>query len=489
MATLIAARDWADTPLGVATSWPQSLKTITSVVINSPLAMVVLWGPSLIQIYNAAYAEICGDRHPAALGQATRDCWPEVWDFNAPIYQAVHRGEVRSFERQLLRIERSRRLQDAWFDLTYSPVHDETERVGGVLVTVVESTHHVLLARMMKADIAEGERFRSLLVDAPGFVAVMKGCDHIFEFANRSYMRLVGDRPVVGRSVREVFPELLEGQIFFDLLDAVYGSGESRVGKGVPLRLKDPLNGAVMESFVDFIYAPMFGLEGEIVGVFVQGSDATDRMLAEERQTLFNNELNHRVKNTLATVLSMAMLARKSATSIEAFTQSFTDRVGAMAQTHDLLTAKRWAPVQVRDLLQLELAPYMSDTTQVELLCQSIVVAPDAAVSLSLIVHELLTNAAKYGALATPDGRLRVECRYNNAGAVLIWRETLAHILPVAGAAGFGTRLIKQLAKGLGGHSEIELTPKGQHATINFGLSPTTPESSDARTGWALSEG
>jgi hypothetical protein len=84
MNALIAEHAWDRTSLGSKTLWPQSLTSIVDLVTASPLATIVLWGPELIQIYNDGYAVICGPRHPAALGQATRDCWPEVWAFNEP---------------------------------------------------------------------------------------------------------------------------------------------------------------------------------------------------------------------------------------------------------------------------------------------------------------------------------------------------------------------------------------------------------------------
>lgn len=106
MSAFMRAHDWSETPLGSLARWPQSLKTAVDLVLASPLAMIVLWGPELIQIYNDSYAVIAGAKHPRALGQPTRECWPEVWGFNAPIYAAVLRGEARSFAGQKLTIER-----------------------------------------------------------------------------------------------------------------------------------------------------------------------------------------------------------------------------------------------------------------------------------------------------------------------------------------------------------------------------------------------
>lgn len=129
--------------------------------------MVVLWGPDLVQIYNDGYAVVTGARHPRALGQSTRECWPEVWHFNAPVYAAVMAGEARSFPGQMLVVERNGVPEDAWFDLTYSPLRDETGEVAGVLVTVIETTDRTLADRRMAAQV---ERQRHLFDQAPGFI-------------------------------------------------------------------------------------------------------------------------------------------------------------------------------------------------------------------------------------------------------------------------------------------------------------------------------
>jgi two-component sensor histidine kinase len=88
----------------------------------------------------------------------------------------------------------------------------------------------------------------------------------------------------------------------------------------------------------------------------------------------------------------------------------------------------------------------------------------------SLITHELLTNAAKYGALSSPEGRLLINCQREASGAVLTWRETVDHVLPTAGGGGFGSRLITRLALGLGGGGDIEILPSGLAAVIRFAL-------------------
>lgn len=93
-ARLVRRIDWVNTPLGQPEDWPQSLRATVDMLLTCDFPMVALWGPELAQVYNDGYAGIMGDKHPAGMGQPTRECWPEVWRFNEPIYQKVRAGET-----------------------------------------------------------------------------------------------------------------------------------------------------------------------------------------------------------------------------------------------------------------------------------------------------------------------------------------------------------------------------------------------------------
>ena len=164
MAVRMRATDWAKTPLGPAEGWPQSLRTAVGIVLASAFPMIVLWGDDLVQLYNDGYRDLMGVKHPAGLGQPTRACWPEVWDFNAPIYAGVcGRGETFQFDDQLLVIARHGAQEEAYFTLSYSPILNESDEVGGVLVTVLETTERVMAARRLTAQNAErAEQARQL---------------------------------------------------------------------------------------------------------------------------------------------------------------------------------------------------------------------------------------------------------------------------------------------------------------------------------------
>lgn len=143
MRALLRAKDWSETPLGPREGWPQSLRTVVELALASPLPMLVLWGPELVQIYNDAYAPIVAAMHPAALGRPFRACGPAARHPGAAVLEAALRGEARSAEARKRTILRHGAFEDAWFDLTCSPLRDEAGAVAGVLVTAVEATARV----------------------------------------------------------------------------------------------------------------------------------------------------------------------------------------------------------------------------------------------------------------------------------------------------------------------------------------------------------
>jgi hypothetical protein len=277
LAALTARYPWQDGPLGPLAEWPQSLRSVVGLVLEAPLAMIVLWGPDLIQIYNDAYAVICGPRHPTALGQPTRLCWPEVWAFNEPIYDAVRRGETRSFTRQLLAIARHGDLEDAWFDLTYSPVRDEAGAVAGVMVTVVEVTAQVLTERRLDTHVA---RQRKLFDQAPGFICILAGPDHVYEFVNRAYERIVLRTDLIGRTIRDALPDI-SGQGFYELLDTVYATGQRFNAEHVPITFQVEPGQPPEVRYVDFVYEPVLDEDGQVTGIFTLGYDVTEAHLAK----------------------------------------------------------------------------------------------------------------------------------------------------------------------------------------------------------------
>ncbi|HEY8565436.1 MAG TPA: PAS domain S-box protein [Beijerinckiaceae bacterium] len=148
---LIASRDWAATPLGPLTDWPQSLLTTVGLVLRSPVPMVLLWGEDGVMLYNDAYSAFAGGRHPELLGSKVREGWPEVADFNDHVMRVGLSGGTLSYRGQELTLHRHGQPEQVFMDLDYAPVPDESGRPGGVLAIVVETTERVLAERRREA--------------------------------------------------------------------------------------------------------------------------------------------------------------------------------------------------------------------------------------------------------------------------------------------------------------------------------------------------
>ena len=274
---LIAAFDWAATPLGPIADWPQSLKTSVSLVLRSQVPIVTLWGADGVMIYNDAYSVFAGGRHPQLLGTKVREGWPEVADFNDNVMKVVLAGGTLAYRDQNLTLHRSGEPEPVWMDLDYSPILDESGEPAGVMAIVVETTAKVAAESWQTG---ERDRQRQMFEQAPGFMAILTGPDHVFELTNAAYRQLVGHRDVLGLPVRQALPEV-EGQGFFELLDEVYTSGQPFVGSSLKAALRRTPDAPKEERFMDLIYQPVRDPEKRVIGIFVQGMDVTDRLLAE----------------------------------------------------------------------------------------------------------------------------------------------------------------------------------------------------------------
>lgn len=278
MAPMVEQFDWKLTPLGPISDWPSPLFSTVRLVLRSPLPMVLLWGHDGVMIYNDAYSEFAGFRHPGLLGSKVREGWPEVSDFNDNVLRVCLAGGTLSYQDQELTLHRNGKPEQVWLNLDYSPVCDEAGQPAGVLACVVETTKRVKAERMLAL---ESGRFREMFRQAPGFMAMLRSPEHIFEVVNDSYLQLVGHRSdLIGKPIRQALPEM-EGQRYLELLDAVYRTGEPFRGEAMPVLLQRRVEGATEQMFVDFVYQPIRDGAGQVSGIFVEGYDVTQRVHAE----------------------------------------------------------------------------------------------------------------------------------------------------------------------------------------------------------------
>jgi len=300
---LLRGFNWSSSPLGSPAAWPHALKTLVSIVLGSNQPMFLAWGEDGTLIYNDAYAEILASKHPAAIGQPFLKVWSEIESDLTPIVSQAYRGQPVHMSDIELHMQRKGYSEEAHFAFSYTPVRDEAGAVAGFFCACTEITAQVLADRRAAEETA---RQRRLFQQAPGFITILREPNHLFEFVNDAYVRLFGDRDYVGKSVREVFPEL-EGQGFFDWLDEVYSSGERHFAYDFPVRLQLSPDEPEVERFLDFIYEPVLDEAGQVTGIFCEGYDVTENHAAqaalrenEARLRELNATLEQRVSEALA---------------------------------------------------------------------------------------------------------------------------------------------------------------------------------------------
>ncbi len=275
---LIRAFDWEDTPLGLPQDWPQSLRSALSICLHSSFPTAIYWGPELRLLYNDAWAPVPADRHPWALGRPAREVWSDIWSVIEPQFAAViASGEGFSTFDQILPMERGGAVRETHWNYSFTPLHSETGAVEGVLNQGHEITDSILYQRDREAAAARQQR---VFQQAPGFITILDGPEHVFEFVNVAYCRLFGERDFIGKTIREAFPELA-AQGFYEWLDQVYVSGERFVADRIPIVLDHP-GASQGQRYLDFIYEPVTDDQGKVTGIFCEGFDVTMAHLAEE---------------------------------------------------------------------------------------------------------------------------------------------------------------------------------------------------------------
>lgn len=215
------------------------------------------------------------------------------------------------------------------------------------------------------------------------------------------------------------------------------------------------------------------GRPARIAGVCL---DITDRKAAEEHQRLLLDELNHRVKNTLATVQSIAMQTRRAAEDPATFSEAFIERLYALGRAHDLLTEGAWQGASLSDVIKRTLVVCVAngDAGRIGLFGPPIRLGPNAAVTLNMAFHELATNAMKYGALSARAGRVDIEWALDDgAGDITIdWRESGGPAVAMPTRRGFGSRLIEHgLPREMDGEAHLTFLPSGLWCHLRLPLS------------------
>ena len=301
----------------------------------SPNPYLVMEPDFVIAGANLAYLKVTGRELSSLVGRSVFDAFPSPnaesdLQLRESLDRTVRlrtRDELPLIRYDLLReTPEGQVVEQRYWSATHTPLFDE----DGTLTYVMQHTedvtelqrlrartrerererasadtgsvlHHRILKRaeavQQRNDVltAEAGQLRQLFAQAPGFLAVVRGPRHVYEMANAAFCKLMGSADLLGKSAREVSPEI-EGQGLFEILDAVYASGEARLLHGRPVRLRDAASGVLDDRFIDVVYQPVCELDGTVSGIFIQGADITSQRRAEIELTRHRDELEQLVE-------------------------------------------------------------------------------------------------------------------------------------------------------------------------------------------------
>jgi len=288
MAEQVRGRDWQATPVGPIEQWPGALRNAINLILASPESMYVVWGVDLTFFFNDAYSPILGPRREGALGAPLRQLWADAWDAVRIPIEAAFAGQSSRYENLPIPMSRQGVPEETWWTFSFSPLFLDDGRVGGAFCVTNEVTS-IILAQQRLAK--ENERLIALFDKSPMFMAFLSGPEHRVELANPGYERLVGNRHVLGKSIRDALPEIVD-QGFMPLLDEVYRTGKPYIGSEVIYDAPFPSDPSSARRMLDIVFQPVAGEDGSTAGVFVQGLDVTSHI--ELQRTMRQVEARNR---------------------------------------------------------------------------------------------------------------------------------------------------------------------------------------------------
>lgn len=483
MGALIRAYDWGSTLLGQPETWPQALRTTVRLLLTSHHPMLIWWGPEFVQLYNDAFRQTLGpERHPSALGGHGRQCWDEAWDIIGPQIEFVMDGRGATWQvDHLVPLTRHGQRENVWWNYGYSPIDDDTKPggVGGVLVICRDVTEEHLAREALRAGEARWRAIFENMQEGFALCEIVYGpdsraSDFRYIEVNAAWERLTGLPPeaIVGRLASEAIPGI--ERFWTDTYARVVETGE-------PAHFEYRVE-ALGRWFEVLAYRTE---PGRFAALFL---NVTERRAAEERQALLSLEVDHRAKNALAVVQAALRLTR--APDLPTFIRVLEGRVGTLARAQTLLAEQAWAGADLEAMLHGEVAAFLvtdSERSQVELHGPPVALPAAATQPLAMAVHELATNALKYGALSVPSGRVTVTWEFDQQGRLrLRWTEHDGP--PLTGPPqrqGFGSRVLKGTVEGqLGGRVGLNWRTSGLDCTIEVLLThlaqapkrPATPQ-------------
>lgn len=463
----IRAHNWAATPVGPIEEWRPSLKSAVDIMLGTGFPTLLLWSKGLIQFSNDAYRLICAKGAPIGVGFPIS--WPEAWPFNAPIFDRVWGGESVVVDEAPFDEWQPGDANDPWYTVSYSPVRGELGEVAGIWITVIETTERVRAEKTLRESEA---RLAQILQILPVGVGVFD--EHgVTTSLNAEMKRLFGselsrvdvrEAPFTAFDDNGRMLDVSEYPIFRALRGEIVRPGPDMLVKGK--REKRWIKTGAVPIVRD----------GEIRGGIAVAHDITEAKESADRMMVLVAELQHRTRNLIAIVRAMAEATLDRSASLSEFRAKYQARLAALARVQGLLSNLDGARVTFDVLLRAELAAHAeSDRGHVVFDGpEGVQLRSKTVQTLALALHELATNATKYGALCQTASRLEVRWWVKEAGDPtrrklhVEWRERNVRMPEIDSMPkGFGRELIERvLPYQLNAATTYELREDGVSCTI-----------------------
>ena len=419
---------------------------------------------------NDAVCRMLGRTREQLLGMAFLDYTDEEdREHDATSYAQQVRGEIDSYSIRK-RVERGDGAK-AYFDIYSSSVRD----VAGRFRYGVRIIQDVTEAKRMEDRIRESERHMRNLLEAMPAAVYTTDAEGRITFFNKAAVEMAGRTPQIGDEWCVTWRLYRTDGTFLphDECPMAVALRENR-----PVRDEEAVAERPDGTRVPFVPypTPLHDADGNLIGAINMLIDITERKQAESRQKILIDELNHRVKNTLTTVQSLAGQTARDAENVQDFVRRFEIRLLALARAHDLLTRQHWESAPLDLLAREVLAPATGDAAgRMRIEGPSVDLQPRVALSLTMALNELVTNAMKYGSLSSAAGTLSLAWRLRQvAERTLIdfdWKERGGPPVTPPSRRGFGTRLMERcIERDLAGEFDLVFDPEGVSCRMIFPL-------------------
>ncbi|MEX0772940.1 MAG: PAS domain S-box protein [Balneolales bacterium] len=445
---------------------------LAAIVDSSDDAIISKNLDGIITSWNKSAERLFGYTEKEAIGQpVTMIIPPDRQNEEIVILEQLRNGK------KVDHYETVRRRKDGTMidvSLTISPVKNLRGHIIGASKTARDVTQQkeaeIAIAKMAAESEQQKRMYESIFSNMPDLVFVFD-LNYRFTYVNDALLKMWGRtlEESIGKNMLEVGYEPWHAEMHQREIDHV-------ITDKVPVRGEVSFPHAKLGPRIyDYIFVPVLNANGKVEKITGTTRDITERKQAEDTQNLLIDELNHRVKNTLATIQAIAAQTLKQANNPSDFIDSFNGRLHALSRSHTLLTKSSWEGAYLDEIFNKQL-PFKVTSDRITFRGPKVFLSSKEALHLSLVVHELGTNALKYGSLATPEGRLQVNWKIKkdkqNPEIKITWIEKGGAEVEALDTAGFGMTLIEQSLKSVGGETNLDFDPSGLQCEITLPLPP-----------------